>query len=232
MTDKFTPNDKSRHNFANCIGYTPRRKRNRKRKERKRKRKRAMADNFKPGLFQGKVAIVTGGGTGIGRAIAVDLLRLGCCVVVSGRREEKLKEMVEEVKGIRGEGWGEVEYVVCDIRKEEMVSFLFLFFSFFSFLFFSLFFSFFLVVFFLISFSQVKNMMGFTMTKFKRLDFLVNNGGGQFPSRAENIRSKVFFFFFFFVSTFFSFLFFSFLFFFFFFFFRLFLFFFSCFFSL
>lgn len=32
---------------------------------------------FKPGLFKGSVAIVTGGGTGIGRAITYELLTLG-----------------------------------------------------------------------------------------------------------------------------------------------------------
>ena len=41
------------------------------------KRKKIAMSVFRSGLFSGKVAIVTGGGTGIGKAIATELLHLG-----------------------------------------------------------------------------------------------------------------------------------------------------------
>ena len=41
------------------------------------KRKKIVMSVFRSGLFSGKVAIVTGGGTGIGKAIATELLHLG-----------------------------------------------------------------------------------------------------------------------------------------------------------
>lgn len=75
------------------------------------------ASVFRADLFRGKAAIVTGGGSGIGRAIAHELAALGAQVVVSGRREEKLAAVVAEIEAVGGEA----AFVAGDIRKDETI---------------------------------------------------------------------------------------------------------------
>ncbi|HBP16409.1 MAG TPA: hypothetical protein DEA08_01275 [Planctomycetes bacterium] len=58
---------------------------------------------FRPDLLAGQVHLVTGGGTGIGRAIAHELASLGAHVVLAARREEKLQATAEEIRGAGGE---------------------------------------------------------------------------------------------------------------------------------
>src|SRR5437870_4349624 len=65
--------------------------------------------------FEGKVAIVTGGGTGIGRAVAEALVKEGAKVVLNGRREDVL---VSTAKAI-GQGNGGVTHVAGDISRPE-----------------------------------------------------------------------------------------------------------------
>ncbi len=70
--------------------------------------------------FEGKVVWITGGGSGIGRALAHEFARQGARVAVSGRRAERLEETVEQVDAIAGtEGAGLA--VVCDVTDEEQV---------------------------------------------------------------------------------------------------------------
>src|SRR5215208_5387964 len=52
---------------------------------------------FAPGLLDGRVALVTGGGTGLGRAAAAELRACGAEVVISGRRREVLDEAAAEL---------------------------------------------------------------------------------------------------------------------------------------
>jgi NAD(P)-dependent dehydrogenase (short-subunit alcohol dehydrogenase family) len=61
----------------------------------------------------GKVAIVTGGGSGIGKAVALAFAREGARVTVTGRRQEKLAETLAEIRAHGGEGLA----VVCDVSK-------------------------------------------------------------------------------------------------------------------
>jgi citronellol/citronellal dehydrogenase len=76
---------------------------------------------FAPGLLDGQVCVVSGGGTGLGRASAVELARLGATVAICGRRPEPLDQAVEEIAA----AGGRAEAVPMDIRDEEAVEQLF-----------------------------------------------------------------------------------------------------------
>jgi citronellol/citronellal dehydrogenase len=67
------------------------------------------------GVLEGKVAIVSGAGSGIGRATALEFARLGAKVVVCGRRIEPLEETAAMCAP------GLIDPVVCDIREEDQV---------------------------------------------------------------------------------------------------------------
>jgi citronellol/citronellal dehydrogenase len=76
---------------------------------------------FAPGLLDGQFCVVSGAGSGMGRATAIELAALGATVIGCGRREEPLAETVAAIVGAGGKG----EYETLDIRDEEAVDKLF-----------------------------------------------------------------------------------------------------------
>ena len=108
--------------------------------------------DFRPGLFNGNVMLVTGGGSGIGRATARELAALGAKVVIAGRKPEKLEAVAAE----RRAADGLVDTLVCDIREED----------------------------------QVKATLAELLGRHRRLDGVVNNAGGQFPSQLEKLSKN------------------------------------------
>jgi citronellol/citronellal dehydrogenase len=72
---------------------------------------------FAPGLFAGRRIWVTGGGSGIGRAVAHELASLGADVVISGRSVDKLERVAAEIR----EDGGRCAWRAFDIRDDEAV---------------------------------------------------------------------------------------------------------------
>ncbi len=69
------------------------------------------------GTLEGRAAIVTGGGSGIGRALALELARVGAAVTVAGRRPDPLAETVALVE----ERGGRAHAQPTDVRDPEAV---------------------------------------------------------------------------------------------------------------
>lgn len=72
---------------------------------------------FSAGLFAGKVIVITGGGSGIGRCTAHELAALGAHVVLIGRKTDKLHDVAGEVVA----AGGRASFHPCDIRQEAAV---------------------------------------------------------------------------------------------------------------
>lgn len=98
--------------------------------------------------------VVTGGGTGIGLAVAREAGALGAKVAICGRRSEPLEAAAEQ---LQADGV-EVHHATCDIRDAESIG------------------------------AYVDGVRD----RFGRIDVLVNNAGGQFPSPAESLSPRGF----------------------------------------
>ena len=64
--------------------------------------------------------LITGGGTGSGKACAAEMYSNGALVTICGRTEEKLKQSVQEIVESQQKG-GAIQYVICDVTDEDQV---------------------------------------------------------------------------------------------------------------
>ncbi len=73
---------------------------------------------FTNNLLKGKRILITGGGTGIGRAMAERFLQLGATLYICGRRAEVVEQTAKELSASTG---GSIEGLACDVRYAEDV---------------------------------------------------------------------------------------------------------------
>jgi len=73
---------------------------------------------LKPGTFAGETVFVTGGGTGLGKAIASEFARLGANLVIASRKPEHLDAGNDAIASLGGE----VLTVACDIREPDSIA--------------------------------------------------------------------------------------------------------------
>ncbi len=73
---------------------------------------------FRDNLLRDKRILITGGGTGLGKAMAHRFLQLGATVYICGRREEVLEETAAELSGATK---GAIHALPCDVRNLDAV---------------------------------------------------------------------------------------------------------------
>lgn len=109
---------------------------------------------FANDLLRGKIAIVTGGGTGIGRQIALNFAKLGTNLVIASRKLENVEAGAKEIR----QTGAKCIPIQADLRNMD----------------------------------DAKKMVNAAVNEYGRIDFLVNNAGGQFLAPIENISQNGF----------------------------------------
>jgi len=64
------------------------------------------------GFLDGKVALITGAGQGVGRGIALAMAKEGAAIAVAGRTESKIRDVVGEIKAVGGRAMA----ILCDVK--------------------------------------------------------------------------------------------------------------------
>lgn len=112
---------------------------------------------FDPGLLADKSLLVTGGGSGLGLAMAKACAAHGAAVTISGRKIERLEEAAKEISAAARSG-GAVEAFAADVRDPE----------------------------------QVGALVAHAVSRFGKLDGLVNNAAGNFLAFSEKLTPNGF----------------------------------------
>src|SRR5208282_3407047 len=68
---------------------------------------------FQPDLLKGRAIFLTGGGSGLGRSMALHFARLGARMFLIGRREQPLRDACAEIHGLGGSA----AFSTCDVRE-------------------------------------------------------------------------------------------------------------------
>ena len=110
---------------------------------------------FEIDLLKGKTIIITGGGTGLGKSMAVRFAELGANLVLTSRRQDVLDKTSAEIKEAT---CAKILTVAADIRSPE----------------------------------QVADMVAQSVSRFKKIDGLLNNAAGNFISPTEKLSENAF----------------------------------------
>jgi NAD(P)-dependent dehydrogenase (short-subunit alcohol dehydrogenase family) len=112
----------------------------------------APLSTFAPNLFEGRTALVTGGGRGIGREIALAFAGLGADLVIASRNADNVNATARDIEALGRRCLAQV----ANVRKPE----------------------------------EVDALVAAAIAKFGKIDFLINNAGGQFPARPFDISDN------------------------------------------
>jgi NAD(P)-dependent dehydrogenase (short-subunit alcohol dehydrogenase family) len=112
----------------------------------------APLSTFAPNLFEGRTTLVTGGGRGIGREIALAFAGLGADLIIASRNPDNLAVTARDIEAMGRRCLAQT----TNVRKPE----------------------------------EVDALVAASMSKFGKIDFLINNAGGQFPARPFDISDN------------------------------------------